>query len=270
MQRGSAGALRGITPRLAGAGWVASFSGFVISLVYTVLLGLNLYYFMIAGGEPWAEKNYDRPLSCNTATKAVSSTVELFLYFNVVKVLDEKTCEPFEDGLDEYKFNNQLFVGVLVVWILIMFFIIMGIKSIRVGTLLVVPFSFIALFICLGHYVGMNNNVVWKNEAGETVTGGKGFSYYLQGADENNTFPFPREYQPPEALFKDAYTQVFYSMGVCMGVHYAYGSYNHIKKPVIMDSFFISFIGFFFSFIVGFMGWGAIGYLNAIKDVDQR
>lgn len=42
MQRGSAGALRGITPRLAGAGWVASFSGLMVSLVYTVLLGLNL------------------------------------------------------------------------------------------------------------------------------------------------------------------------------------------------------------------------------------
>jgi hypothetical protein len=59
-------------------------------------------------------------------------------------------------------------------------------------------------------------------------------------------------------------------MGVCMGVHYAYGSYNHIKKPVILDSFFISFIGFFFSFLVGFMAWGAIGYLNANNDSDQK
>ena len=54
-----------------------------------------------------------------------------------------------------------------------------------------------------------------------------------------------------------------------MGVHFAYGSYNHIKKPVILDSFIISFIGFLFSFVVGFMAWGAIGYLNFKNDPDQ-
>jgi SNF family Na+-dependent transporter len=92
MQRGSAGALRGITPRLAGAGWVASFCGLVMSFVYSVLLGLNLYYFVIASGEPWTEENYLRPISCETADRAKSSSNELFLFFNVVKVLDEKTC----------------------------------------------------------------------------------------------------------------------------------------------------------------------------------
>jgi NSS family neurotransmitter:Na+ symporter len=58
-------------------------------------------------------------------------------------------------------------------------------------------------------------------------------------------------------------------MGLCTGVHYAYGSFNHIKKPVILDSFFISYIGFFFSLIAGFMAYGAIGYLNAVKDPNQ-
>jgi solute carrier family 6 amino acid/orphan transporter-like 15/16/17/18/20 len=183
MQRGSAGALRGITPRLAGVGWVASFSGLVISLCYTVLLGLNLYYLMVASGEPWKESNYNRSLSCDTASKATSSTVEIFLFYDVVKILDEKTCLPFEDGYDNYKFNGSLFIGVLFTWILIFGFICNGIKSIRVGTIIVVPFSFLALFICMGHYVGMNNSVE-----------GKGFKYYLTGADEEDPFPFPRPF----------------------------------------------------------------------------
>jgi SNF family Na+-dependent transporter len=152
-----------------------------------------------------------------------------------------------------------MYGGVAVVWVLILCFTIMGIKSIRIGTLIVIPFTFLSLFICLGHYVGLHNSV-----------NGKGFKYYLQGGDLEDPFPFPRPYQTPEQLFKDAYTQVFYSMGLCMGIHYAYGSYNHIKKPVIADSFVISFIGFLFSFIVGFMAWGAIGYLNAKEDPDQR
>jgi SNF family Na+-dependent transporter len=58
-------------------------------------------------------------------------------------------------------------------------------------------------------------------------------------------------------------------MGLCMGVHYTYGSHNHIKKPVILDSFVITIVGFFFSFITGFMAWGAIGYLNKVNDPDQ-
>lgn len=249
--------MRGITPRLAGVGWVASFCGLIISVIYTILLGLNLLYMVYSASEPWDDETYIRPLSCETASKQTSSSAELFLYFNMVKFLDEKTCNPFEDGLDEYKFNGGLYICVACIWVAMYFFTFWGIKSIRVGTILLVPFSFIALFICLGHYVKMNNSV-----------GGKGFQYYLQGENEEDPFPFPRPEQTWEELFKDAYSQVFYSMGVCMGVHQAYGSFNHIKKPVILDSFFISFVGFFFSLITGFMGWGAIGYLNEMNDPD--
>ena len=49
MQRGSAGALRGIAPRLGGVGWAAAYSGFVTCLVYTVLLGVCLVYLMGSG-----------------------------------------------------------------------------------------------------------------------------------------------------------------------------------------------------------------------------
>jgi len=46
MQRGSAGSMRGIVPRLAGIGWVASFSGFVTSLIYNILLGMCVIYLL--------------------------------------------------------------------------------------------------------------------------------------------------------------------------------------------------------------------------------
>ena len=47
---------------------------------------------------------------------------------------------------------------------------------------------------------------------------------------------------------------------------YAYGSYNHIKKPVIMDAFIICFLDFVFALLAGFITWGAIGYLQAVGD----
>ena len=46
MQRGSAGSMRGIVPRLAGIGWVSSWCGFVTSLSYSVLLGMCLVYLI--------------------------------------------------------------------------------------------------------------------------------------------------------------------------------------------------------------------------------
>jgi hypothetical protein len=65
------------------------------------------------------------------------------------------------------------------------------------------------------------------------------------------------------SLFTDAYNQVFFSIGVCVGVMYAYGSYNHIKKPVILDSFLIVMFDFVFAILAGFITWGCIGYLQA-------
>jgi SNF family Na+-dependent transporter len=163
-------------PRLAGVGWVASFSGIMISLIYTLLLGLNLYYMFISGSEPWLDKNYTRIKSCDTAYRQSSTSTELFLYLNVTKVLDEKTCDPFEDGYDEFKFNGPLYIGVLVTWIIAFSFIVKGIKSISIGVALLVPFSFISLFILMGHYISMNNSV-----------GGKGPSFYMG----SEALPFP-------------------------------------------------------------------------------
>ena len=49
MQKGSAGSMRGIVPRLAGIGYVASFSGFVTALTYNILLGMSIIYLLKSG-----------------------------------------------------------------------------------------------------------------------------------------------------------------------------------------------------------------------------
>jgi SNF family Na+-dependent transporter len=92
MQRGSAGSLRGILPKLSGAGWVATLAGLIISVIYTILLGLNLYYLVISHREPWDASNYNRIISCDTADGQDTTPEEIFLYMNVTGLLDEKTC----------------------------------------------------------------------------------------------------------------------------------------------------------------------------------
>lgn len=42
----------------------------------------------------------------------------------------------------------------------------------------------------------------------------------------------------------------------------SYGSYNEVKKPIILDSFIISCCNCGFSFIAGFAVWSIVGYLE--------
>jgi len=106
------------------------------------------------------------------------------------------------------------------------------------------------------HYTGLNSEEK-----------GTGIGWYLGG----EPFPLPPDgtgitkYMSFEgandSLFQDAYAQVFYSVGVCVGAMFAYGSYNKTKKPVIVDALLICLIDLCFAVIAGFAVWGAIGYL---------
>lgn len=54
-----------------------------------------------------------------------------------------------------------------------------------------------------------------------------------------------------------------------MGIMTSYGSYNEIKKPIILDGVIISICNCSFSFIAGFAVWTVVGYLESINKLDQ-
>ena len=62
---------------------------------------------------------------------------------------------------------------------------------------------------------------------------------------------------------------MFFSLGVCYGTMYAYGSYNPTKKPVILDAFVIAFLDLIFAFLAGFIVFGAIGAAQKL-DIPDR
>jgi len=95
MQRGSAGSMRGIVPRLAGFGWVASFAGFITSLSYNVILGLVAIYLIGSGSSPWASSNSMRAPGCETAEMASTPSEEIYLYNKVVMLYGDRTCSPW-------------------------------------------------------------------------------------------------------------------------------------------------------------------------------
>ena len=254
MQRGSAGSMRGIVPRLAGFGWVASFAGFVVSLSYNVLLGLVAIYLIGSGSTPWSSDNLVRVPGCATAEMAKTSSEEIYLYNQVVKLYGDRTCEPWKPG-QLSNFATPLFISTLINWLLIGTSLFFGPRLIEYKAVVTVPLRFLLLIIFVIKFAGLNSSV-----------NGDGIGYYM-----GQNFPLPPDgsgktsYMTFEnvasSLFPDAYIQVLFSISVCYGTMFAYGSYNRTKKPVIQDSLIIIFLDFLFAFIAGFGVWGGIGYL---------
>ena len=271
MQRGSAGSIRGILPRFAGAGWAASFASFVTAVVYIILLGIVAVYLVQSGSKPWKDDLFNpetptegaatRPKACNEGEYKAIPSAEVFLYNNVVHLYNQTTCEPYKaDGNDDIRFSGGLFGAVCVTWILCFFAVAFGPKSMAGIATVTCTLPFIFLFVCMAGFIGLNNKV-----------GGKGLSYYW------NQTPFPQEdangkfvdYDPSSELgniMQDAYSQVFFSVGICVGVMISYGSYNPIKQTVIANAIFICIMDFIFSLLAGFITWGAIGYLQKVGD----
>jgi len=130
---------------------------------------------------------------------------------------------------------------------------------IEVSAIISVPLRFLLLIIFVAQFAGLNSSV-----------SGDGQAWYLSG----KAFPLPlhgsgvQEYKQfsstAKTLFSDAYGMVFFSLGVCCGTMFAYGSYNRTRKPVICDAVIISIADLLFSFVAGFGVWGGIGYLQKV------
>ena len=79
MQKAAAGSIRSILPRLAGAGWAASFAGFTKCVIDNIVIGLAFNYLLASNEAPWSGKDTPKPLSCMTAS-AQKTSAEIWLY----------------------------------------------------------------------------------------------------------------------------------------------------------------------------------------------
>lgn len=119
-----------------------------------------------------------------------------------------------------------------------------------------VPVKVICLICLIVYFAGLNKS-----------DGGKGLDYYLGdesfpigNLDDGTVVYYDAKLARPE-IIQDSYLHVLYSVGLGVGIFFSYGSYNHIKQPVIANSVIICLADFIFSILAGLVGWGAIGYL---------
>lgn len=257
LQSGSMKAFGGISSRFAGVGFASSYAGFIVSTIYVVLLGLCLLFAAktnAAGDDlPWAEDNLNRPTSCKTAANYQQGPAQIYFYLNATKVYMEDDCKPFDatKAGAESVFNNDLALWTGITWIIVFLGVVMGPKSIQIMTAITVPVKFIMLFICLGLYTEMA--AAWKVN---------GTDYYF-GASQwllADGTPYDKR-AALNQLYKDCYNMVFFSVGTCVGVFAAYGSYRKIRQPIISYAFAIGFLDFIFSLVASWIIWSGLAVL---------
>lgn len=132
----------------------------------------------------------------------------------------------------------------------------MGPKSIQIVTVMTTPLKFILLFVCLGLYSEMAN--AWGVNGNDYYFGSQP---WIQGDGT--------EYDKNAALatlYKDAYNMVFFSVGTCVGVFTAYGSYRKIREPIICYAFLVGIFDFVFSVVASFVIWSGLAVLVAKGD----
>lgn len=98
----------------------------------------------------------------------------------------------------------------------------------------------------------------------------EGIRMYLMGIvynEEKKAFESPDivEKLTTAGIWTEACSQIFFSIGVCMGVMTSYSSYNPVDKPIIGDSLRVSIGNSLVSFTAGFAVFSVVGYLRGIN-----
>lgn len=84
---------------------------------------------------------------------------------------------------------------------------------------------------------------------------------YLKGTNSERNFS---DEIGKEDIWTAAVGQIFFSIGVCMGILTSYGSYNKQDKAIIRDAYIIALCNSAMSFFAGFAVFCVIGYLNTM------
>lgn len=250
-QRGDVSVFRNIHPRLAGIGVASVFSAYIITFYYNVIIAWSVVYVFAAFWSPlpWSVHNKSfNTCSSEAALKAnpgisKMTRAEIFFFTDVAHFYDGN-CKAYADG-DPTIFSWPAFGATLFVWITMFIGVFKSVTGASKIVWCTVPVPLLFILIM----------VIYNNAALEGAQ--DGIKSYIFGDEK------VRASIDPAAMWADAAGQIFFSIGVCMGIMTSYGSYNDVKKPIIRDNLIIALTNSTVSFVSGFAVWAIIGYLRA-------
>ncbi|XP_026999520.1 sodium-dependent neutral amino acid transporter B(0)AT2 [Tachysurus fulvidraco] len=232
IRQGSIGVWKHITPRLAGIGYSSCLVCFFMALYYNVIIAWALFYFgsSFQYPLPWQQCPTEHGLNVTVKECALSSPTS---YFWFRKALD------ISDSIDQSGEFNPVMTGcLLAAWVMICLAMIKGIKSSAKVMYFSSIFPYAVLFCFL-------------------IRG-----LMLDGAIDGLTFMFfPKlEIWGEVQVWRQAATQVFFSLGLGYGSVIAYSSYNPIDNNCHRDAFMVSGINFMTSVLASLVVFAVLGF----------
>ena len=244
-QRGDIGVFRGVHRRLAGIGLASVVSAATITFYYNVIIAWSIVYFVhsFKSPLPWEESEAVLPNRRGRCGLYVSQD----FFMTEVLHLHDANCKEWKVG-DPTHIVGDMYAACIFVWIFVYACVFKGVKSSSYVVYFTVPVPTILIIILMIR--------------GLTLDGAQdGIDMYLKG--KGSKYSVSEALNLPD-IWISATSQIFFSIGVCMGIMTSFGSYNPINKPIIADSLIICFTNSFVSFLSGFAVFSVIGYLKHI------
>jgi len=215
IRKGTIGVWCNMNPVLGGIGFASNMISLLIGLYYTTILGWAFFYFFNSFKDPlpWAScphmipGNKSSPIlpECNA-----SSATEWYWYRGTLDI-----SENMNEGGD---INWQMLGVLALAWVLVYIGIVKGIKSSGKVMYFATLFPYLVLVIFFFRGVTLDGAV-------------NGVVYMLK----------PNITKLAEAAtWKDAATQIFFSLGLGYGTIIAYSSYNNPNNNCMKDAIFVA------------------------------
>lgn len=137
----------------------------------------------------------------------------------------------------------------MVTWIFIYLAVFNGVKSSSyiVWFTVPIPVFFIACMVLRGLTLENADEGIRMYLLGEGFPGNEGLTW--------------QERLASPAMWTEACAQIFFSIGVCMGIMTSYASYNNKGRPIIGPACQVTFGNSALSFFAGFAVFSVVGYL---------
>lgn len=234
----------GINRRLRGIGIASVFSAYIIVFYYNVIISWGVVYLISAFEKPlpWSNDKLDFVWKCDEKT---TTRAQQYFEIDVIRFKDDK-CNAYKDG-DPTQFSFKAFLATLLVWFVCFLAVFKGVRGSSYIVWVTVPLPVAFIIIMLINNIQLNGS-------------SNGIEKYLKGTPGQEV---------PSTVWADAVGQIFFSIGVCMGIMTSYGSYNPVKKPIIMDNMIIAIGNSLVSFIAGFAVWAVVGFLESKNSLAQ-
>lgn len=270
-----------ILPLFQGVGITMVLISIFVTIYYNVIIAYSLYYMFASFRSelPWKNCSYWADQNCSRSPIVthcnVSTQIETFIHVNKSWVdFNNFTCDngtevyqpgqlPSEQywnkvalqrssGMDETgEIVWYLALCLLLAWLIVGAALFKGIKSSGKVVYFTALFPYVVLLILLIR--------------GATLEGAsKGISYYI-GAQSNFTKLMEAE------VWKDAATQIFYSLSVAWGGLVALSSYNKFNNNCFSDAIVVCLTNCLTSVFAGFAIFSILGHMAHIsgKEVSQ-